>query len=61
MDEYRDMKTRLNEVSEQVKALEREIIGHLDRNEKLMVHGFDRTMVSEYGETVTFLYNGGMA
>lgn len=44
VDEYRDMKTLLDEVSEQVKALEREIIGYLDYNEKLMEHGSDFTV-----------------
>ena len=32
--DYRNMKTLLDEVSEQVKALEREIIEYLDVNEK---------------------------
>lgn len=35
VDDYRAMKTLLEEVTEQVKALEREIIGYLDLNEKL--------------------------
>lgn len=39
--EYRSMKTLLDEVTEQVKSLEREIIGYLDTNEKLSERGTD--------------------
>lgn len=39
--DYRDMKTLLEEVTEQVKALEREIIGYLDTNNKLTEIGKD--------------------
>ena len=42
--DYRNMKTLLDEVSEQVKALEREIIGYLDINEKLSETGKDFTV-----------------
>lgn len=35
VENYRSMKVLLEEVNEQVKALEREIIGYLDSNEKL--------------------------
>lgn len=34
VSDYREMKTLLDEVSEQVKALEREIIGYLDTNQE---------------------------
>lgn len=44
VEEYRSMKTMLEEVSEQVKALEREIIGYLDSNEKLVETGKDFTV-----------------
>lgn len=39
--DYRKMKTLLDEVSEQVKSLEREIIGYLDINEKMSETGTD--------------------
>lgn len=39
--DYRQMKTLLSEVEEQVKELEREIIGYLDINEKLTETGTD--------------------
>lgn len=44
VDEYRDMKTLLDEVTEQVKALEREIISYLDYNKKLSERGSDFTV-----------------
>ena len=37
--DYRKMKTSLDKVSEQVKALEREIIGYLDTNQKITETG----------------------
>ena len=39
--DYRTMKALLEDVSEQVKALEREIIGYMDANEKLVEVGTD--------------------
>lgn len=42
--DYREMKTLLDEVSEQVKALEREIIGYLDTNQKITETGKDFTL-----------------
>ena len=42
--DYRDMKVLLDEVSEQVKALEREIIGYLDTNQKITETGKDFTV-----------------
>lgn len=44
VDDYREMKALLDEVTEQVKALEREIIGYLDINEKLTEIGSDFTV-----------------
>lgn len=41
---YREMKTLLDKVSEQVKALEREIIGYLDTNQKITETGKDFTV-----------------
>lgn len=41
INDYRDMKTLLDEVSEQVKFLEREIIGYLDCNNKVSEIGKD--------------------
>lgn len=42
--DYRDMKVLLEEVSEQVKALEREILSYLDGNNKLSETGTDFTV-----------------
>ena len=42
--DYRSMKSLLEDVSEQVKALEREIIGYMDANEKLTEVGTDFTI-----------------
>lgn len=42
--DYRKMKTSLDKVSEQVKALEREIIGYLDTNQKITETGKDFTV-----------------
>lgn len=42
--EYRSMKTLLTETEEQVKALEREIIGYLDGNNKISEIGSDFTV-----------------
>ena len=42
--DQREMKTLLDEVSEQVKALEREIIGYLDTNQKITETGKDFTV-----------------
>ena len=42
--DYREMKVLLDEVSEQVKALEREIIGYLDTNQKITETGKDLTV-----------------
>lgn len=39
--DYRSMKSLLEDVTEQVKFLEREIIGYLDSNEKLTETGSD--------------------
>ena len=44
VSDYREMKTLLDEVSEQVKALEREIIGYLDTNHKITETGKDFTV-----------------
>lgn len=44
VSDYREMKTLLDEVSEQVKALEREIIGYLDTNQKITETGKDFTV-----------------
>ena len=41
VDDYRGMKALLEDVSEQVKALEREIISYLDTNNKLSETGSD--------------------
>lgn len=42
--DYRSMKALLEDVNEQVKFLEREIIGYLDMNEKLVETGSDFTV-----------------
>lgn len=42
--DYRSMKALLEDVNEQVKFLEREIIGYLDMNEKLTETGSDFTV-----------------
>ena len=42
--DYREMKVLLDEVAEQVKALEREIIGYLDTNQKITETGKDFTV-----------------
>ena len=42
--DYREMKVLHDEVSEQVKALEREIIGYLDTNQKITETGKDFTV-----------------
>lgn len=42
--DYREMKILLDEVSEQIKALEREIIGYLDTNQKITETGKDFTV-----------------
>ena len=42
--DYRSMKVLLEEVTDQVKSLEREIIGYLDANEKLIETGKDFTV-----------------
>lgn len=44
VSDYREMKTLLDEVSEQVKALEREIIGYLDTNQKITETGKNFTV-----------------
>lgn len=44
VSDYREMKTLLDEVSEQVKVLEREIIGYLDTNQKITETGKDFTV-----------------
>lgn len=41
VEDYRSMKALLEDVTEQVKALEREIIGYLDTNNKLSEIGSD--------------------
>ena len=41
VDDYRGMKALLEDVAEQVKALEREIISYLDTNNKLSETGSD--------------------
>lgn len=42
--DYRSMKALLDEITEEVKSLEREIIGYLDMNEKLSETGKDFTV-----------------
>ncbi|WP_418752471.1 hypothetical protein [Frisingicoccus sp.] len=42
--DYRSLKVMKEEVDEQLKALEREIIGYLDTNEKLSETGSDFTI-----------------
>lgn len=42
--DYREMKILLDEVSEQIKALEREIIGYLDTDQKITETGKDFTV-----------------
>lgn len=42
--DYRSMKAMLEDVTEQVKSLEREIIGYMDANEKLLEVGTDFTV-----------------
>ena len=42
--DYRSMKALLEDVNEQVKFLEHEIIGYLDMNEKLVETGSDFTV-----------------
>ena len=44
VSDYRSMKTLLDDVTEQVKSLEREIISYLDSNEKLSETGKDFTV-----------------
>lgn len=44
VNDYRSMKTLLDDVTEQVKSLEREIISYLDENEKLSEKGADFTV-----------------
>ena len=44
VSDYRTMKALLEDVSEQVKSLEREIIGYMDLNEKLIEVGADFTI-----------------
>ena len=44
VDEYRSMKALLEDVTEQVKSLEREIISYLDTNNKLSETGGDFTV-----------------
>ena len=44
VEDYRSMKALLEDVTEQVKALEREIIGYLDLNNKLTETGSDFTV-----------------
>lgn len=44
VSDYRSMKTLLDDVTEQVKSLEREIISYLDTNEKLSETGKDFTV-----------------
>ena len=42
--DYRSMKALLDEITEEVKSLEREIIGYLDSNEKVSESGADFTV-----------------
>ena len=42
--DYRSMKALLDEITEEVKSLEREIIGYLDSNEKVSESGVDFTV-----------------
>jgi hypothetical protein len=42
--DYRSMKALLEDVTEQVKSLEREIISYLDSNEKVVETGTDFTV-----------------
>lgn len=42
--DYRSMKTLLDEITEEVKSLEREIISYLDSNEKVSEKGSDFTV-----------------
>ncbi|MDY5664165.1 MAG: hypothetical protein SPF46_06865 [Blautia sp.] len=42
--DYRSMKALLDEITEEVKSLEREIIGYLDSNEKVSESGSDFTV-----------------
>ena len=42
--DYRSMKTMKEELDEQIKALEREMLSYLDRNEKLTETGKDFTI-----------------
>lgn len=42
--DYRSMKTLLDEITEEVKSLEREIIGYLDSNQKVSESGSDFTV-----------------
>lgn len=42
--DYRSMKVLLDELTEEVKSLEREIIGYLDANEKISETGADFTV-----------------
>lgn len=42
--DYRNMKTLLDQVTAEVKDLEREIVGYLDANEKLTETGSDFTV-----------------
>lgn len=44
VNDYRSMKALLEEVTEQVKSLEREIIGYMDINRKLIETGTDFTL-----------------
>lgn len=44
VSDYRSMKVLLEEVTEQVKSLEREILSYLDTNEKLVETGNDFTV-----------------
>lgn len=44
VDEYRSMKALLDDVTEQVKSLEHDIINYLDTNEKLSENGRDFTV-----------------
>lgn len=44
VNDYRSMKVLLDEITEEVKSLEREIIGYLDSNEKVSETGADFTV-----------------
>ena len=44
VSDYRSMKVLLDEITEQVKDLEREILGYLDSNNKLSETGSDFTV-----------------